>query len=259
MRSRIFSTCAVAATFFTANTHFAHASITPTDEIQVYDAGIVDQGHFNLTWHNNFTPNGQSVPAFQNAFAGHHSWNGVTEWAYGVSDWFEAGAYVPVYSLTGDGHFLIDGAKLRALFVVPHADSRTFFYGVNFELSYNAKRWDESRWSGEIRPIVGARFGALDVIVNPIIDTSFNGFKNLEFAPAERVAYNLPNGVAVAVEHYSDYGRFSGFVPTAQQDHTVFGVVDFKIRTFDIEFGAGHGFTAVGDKLVLKLLIAHDF
>src|SRR5215471_16435017 len=34
------------------------------DEIQVYDAAIADQGKFNLTWHNNFTPVGLKVPAF---------------------------------------------------------------------------------------------------------------------------------------------------------------------------------------------------
>ena len=82
-----------------------------------------------------------------------HTLNGVPEWAYGVTDWLELGAYVPLYSWTGSGHFLIDGAKLRAEFVVPHAQERTFFYGVNFELSFNALYWEPTRNSGEIRPI----------------------------------------------------------------------------------------------------------
>ena len=34
----------------------------------------------------------------------------------------------------------IDGVKLRALFAVPKADDRRFFYGANFEFSYNADR-----------------------------------------------------------------------------------------------------------------------
>jgi hypothetical protein len=35
-----------------------------TDEIQVYDASIAPQGKFNLTWHNNFTPDGMKTAAF---------------------------------------------------------------------------------------------------------------------------------------------------------------------------------------------------
>jgi len=120
-----------------------------------------------------------------------HTLNGVPEWAYGVTDWLELGAYVPLYSWTGSGHFLIDGAKLRAEFVVPHAQERTFFYGVNFELSFNALYWEPTRNSGEIRPIFGVRIGPVDLIANPILDTSFRGLGSLDFAPAARVAYNF--------------------------------------------------------------------
>ena len=34
------------------------------DEIQVYDGSLAPRGVFNLTWHNNFTPRGQTVPRF---------------------------------------------------------------------------------------------------------------------------------------------------------------------------------------------------
>ena len=34
-------------------------AIAQTDEIQVYDGGLADVGKFNLTWHNNFTPEGR--------------------------------------------------------------------------------------------------------------------------------------------------------------------------------------------------------
>jgi len=38
----------------------------------------------------------------------------VPESAYGVAEWFEAGLYLPVYSLTGEGHSLFDSARLLA-------------------------------------------------------------------------------------------------------------------------------------------------
>ena len=72
------------------------------DEIQVYDGGLAPVGVFNLTVHNNFTPNGVKVPAFPGAIISDKSLNGVPEWAYGVTNWFEAGLYLPLYSIDKD-------------------------------------------------------------------------------------------------------------------------------------------------------------
>jgi len=64
-------------------------TIAQTDEIQVYDAVIADQGVFNLMVHTNFTPIGREIPVFPDAIIANHSVNGTTEWAYGVKPWFE--------------------------------------------------------------------------------------------------------------------------------------------------------------------------
>jgi hypothetical protein len=40
------------------------AAFAQTDEIQVYDGAIAERGMFNLTVHNNFTPEGLKTPAF---------------------------------------------------------------------------------------------------------------------------------------------------------------------------------------------------
>ena len=138
----------------------AKLSSAQTDEIQVYDAGIAEKGKFNLTWHNNFTPAGVTAPAFPGALIADKSLNGVSEWAYGVTDWFEAGLYLPLYSVgtqnpsRGAGAML-DGFKMRLLFVAPHADDRRFFYGANFEFSDNARHWDSVRFTSEVRLILG--------------------------------------------------------------------------------------------------------
>ena len=59
-----------------------------SDEIQVYDGGLAPTGVFNLTWHNNYTPDGVKTSPFPGAVVADRSWNGVLEWAYGVSRWF---------------------------------------------------------------------------------------------------------------------------------------------------------------------------
>jgi hypothetical protein len=182
----------------------------------------------------------------------------VPEWAYGVTPWFEAGLYLPIYTLSRDGELLFDGAKLRALFVLPDAHDRTFFYGINFELSYNTPHWDPSRYSGEMRGILGVHLGRFDLIVNPIVDTDFNGLGNLEFVPAVRAAWNTAGKLAFALEEYADFGPLKHFKPSDEQSHTLFAVIDYDGPGRGLEFGIGRGFTPASDKWVLKLLLIQD-
>jgi hypothetical protein len=236
------------------------AAFCQTDEIQVYDASIADVGQLSVDWHNNYAVSGRKSAERPQGIVPDHALNGVTEFAYGVAEWFEAGLYLPVYSLRRDGRFEIDSVKLRGLFVTPWAAQRTFFYGVNFELSYNAFHWEATRLSGEIRPIAGVHLGDWDLIVNPIIDTSFKGWGKLDFAPAERVAYNVSPEWALALEHYADFGEFGELQPVGKQAHTLFAVADYKQEDVgSVEFGVGHGFTAASDDLVLKLILGLEF
>lgn len=233
--------------------------ISPTDEIQVYDADITELGKWNLTWHNNFTPQGQTVPDFPGGVVPDHTLNGVPEWAYGFRDWLELGAYVPIYSYTNTGQLLFEGVKLRTLFVVPHADERKFFYGLNFEYSYNEPTWDTHRFSGEIRSIVGTHLGPWDLIVNPVVDTEYNGFKNLTFAPEARIAYNFSPKFALAAEWYAEFGPVSQFLSPADQGQNLFAVVDIGKSSHGIEFGVGHGFTPGSTHTIIKLMLMQDF
>jgi hypothetical protein len=81
---------------------FCQRRLCQGDEIQVYDGGLAPVGVFNLTVHNNFTPKGIKEPAFPGAVTADKSWNGVPEWALGVTRWFEAGLYLPLYTYDKD-------------------------------------------------------------------------------------------------------------------------------------------------------------
>jgi hypothetical protein len=231
------------------------AAAAQTDEIQVYDASIVDQGMFNLTLHNNYTVRGSTEPSFPDGLAPNHRLNGVAEWAYGVTDWFEAGLYMPIYSAaSGDAGF--QGFKIRTLFVVPHADDRKFFYGVNLEFSYNGEHWDEQRSTSEIRPIFGWHLGAFDLIFNPILDNSYKGAGKLEFVPSTRFAYNISPKWAVALEEYDDFGPLEDFYPADQRSHQLFGVFDYSGSEISLEGGIGFGLTPATDDLAIKLIFS---
>jgi hypothetical protein len=229
-----------------------------TDEIQVYNAEIAAPGVFNVTLHDNYTPNGRTVPEFPGAIIPNHTLNGVPEWAYGVTDWFEAGLYLPLYSLSRSGSLTYDGLKIRTLFVAPDAASKSLFYGVNLEFSWNAAHWDQRRNTQEIRPILGWHLGDVEVIVNPILDNSYQGFSRLDFAPATRVAYNLSKSWAVGAEEYDDFGPLRGFNSASRQQHQLFGVFDFKGKPWTVEGGAGAGLTGSTDRFVLKLILSRD-
>jgi hypothetical protein len=236
------------------------AAFGQTDEIQVYDAEIEDHHKLNLMVHNNFTPIGRTEPDFPAGIIPNHSLNGAVEWAYGVKDWFEQGLYFPVYTAFSDGRGgSLNGFKIRELFVRPHAHDHTFFYGVNFEFSVNYKYWESKRITSEVRPIVGLHLHPVDIVFNPIVDTDYTGgFKNLEFVPATRIAYNVNDKWAGAIEEYADCGPLHHFLPGNDQFHEVWAVMDRSSKVLSIETGVGFGVTHGADKLTFKLMLSRD-
>ena len=238
----------------------AGSAFAQTDEIQVYDAEIADRGVFNLMIHTNFTPIGRKTADFPGGIIPNNSVNGAAEWAYGVTDWFEQGLYLPVwtpYSENRGGS--IDGFKLRELFVRPHAKDHKFFYGVNFEFSVNYKYWESRRFTSEVRPIVGVHLRKMDFIFNPIVDTNYTGGpRNLEFVPATRLAYNVNQKWAIALEEYADLGPLRDFDTLHNQFHEIWAVMDHDGKTVNIEAGVGVGVTPGADRLTFKLMISRD-
>jgi len=231
----------------------AHA----TDEIQVYNAGIAAVGQFTIQQHLNYVALGQKDPPFPGGFPSNHSLNGTPEFAYGVTDWWELGLYLPF--AVQDRQFLSDAFKLRTLFVSPHAEQRNFFYGVNFELSYEMPKFAQTRWGLEIRPIIGVRNSQYEFIVNPIVDIGFGRKGEVDFAPAARLARNFGNDVFAGFEYYADFGEIGNFSKLADQQHTLFAVTDFKAGEFDVNFGVGYGLTPASDRLVVKTIIGYAF
>jgi hypothetical protein len=106
----------------------------------------------------------------------------------------------------------------------------------------------------------GARWKQVDIIVNPIVDTSYTGgLKSLDFAPAVRVAYNLSDKWAVGAEEYADYGPLRQIYSASHQSQQVWAVMDRKAdKWISIEAGVGFGLTGASDKVTLKLMLSRD-
>ena len=235
-------------------------ALAQTDEIQVYDAEVVDPGIVNVMVHNNFIAIGHKEPAFLGAIVPNHSDNGAVEWAFGVKPWFEQGLYLPVYSLYSNGRGAsVNGFKIRELFVRPNSPEHKFAYGVNFEFSVNARYWEPRRISSEVRPIVVWHLARWDLIYNPIVDTDYTGgLRGLEFVPAGRIGYNINKNWALSGEEYADFGPLRDFLPAKQQFHEVWAVVNHAGKAVDVETGVGVGVTSGADKLTFKLMLSRN-
>jgi hypothetical protein len=244
----------------------AHAVM---DEIQVYNAEIAKVGQWTLQSHSNYAISGRKNAEFEGGIIPNHSLNGTPELAYGVTEWWEMGFYAP-YSVgsraSGDDstsdpgrrQFLSDGGKIRQLFVTPNAAKREFFYGVNFEFSYATPWFSPTRWNLEIRPIVGVRKNDWEFIVNPIVDTGFGVDGEARFAPCARLARNFGENFALGLEYYTDLGPLQNWLPLNQQEHNLYGVVDFKIGRFDVNAGIGYGLTSGSDRWMAKMIIGTE-
>lgn len=73
---RCFAALVVGLVFAVGWPNFARAQ---TDEIQVYTSEVAEPGVVNLTWHNNYTPDGHKTPVFPGGLVPDHTYNGVTE------------------------------------------------------------------------------------------------------------------------------------------------------------------------------------
>ena len=94
---------------------------------------------------------------------------------------------------------------------------------MNFEFSWNQKWWESQVNSGEIRPIIGFRFGPdsrWSFTFNPIVDNDYHGgIGGLEFNPATRLDYKIDDTWTAAVEEYDGFGQLRKFLPGGQQFH----------------------------------------
>src|ERR1700686_3965412 len=61
------------------------------DEVQVYNAEIAAVGQWTYQQHLNYAPVGQTQPEVPGGFSSNRGLQGTPEFAYGITDWWEAG------------------------------------------------------------------------------------------------------------------------------------------------------------------------
>ena len=210
-------------------------------EIQVYDAVTAGPLEPGLEIHLNHFLQGTTTPSEAGEVPTEHLTHLTFEPHLGLTHWWEVGMYLQTV-LRPDGGWDSGGVKLRTKFRWPDPVG-AFRFALNIEVARVSKRYEADGWSGELRPIVDARWGRWYVAVNPILSFTFAGpdawKPNLE--PAFKASFDVQSSWAIGLETYSAFGPIGSFLPWDQQVHRIFAVVDASWNWFALNFGVGYG------------------
>ena len=238
---------AVAALFCCSHAHGALP-----DEIQVYTDDVNAPGERGIELHVNTTPSGRSAPGYPGEVPTHHGLRITPELSWGLAPDVDWGLYLP-FVRSGEGTDYFAGPRFRLKWM-PLRSKPGYFAGVNVELSFVERRFEEARRTAEIRPIVGYRNDDWLVSFNPIVGTDLAGPQKgvLTFAPAFKIARSAGGGYALGAEYYAELGRLSHFAPSSEQSHTLYFVLD----TQTVNFGVGRGLNGASDRWTVKAIFS---
>jgi len=228
----------------------SHAHGALPDEIQVYTDDVNAPGERGIELHVNTTPSGRSRPDYAGEVTPYHGLRITPELSWGLVPDVDWGLYLP-FVRSGDGTDYFAGPRLRLKWM-PLRGNPGYFAGVNVELSFVERRFEEARRTAEIRPIVGYRNDDWLLSFNPIVGTDLAGPQKgvLTFAPAFKIARSAGGGYALGAEYYAELGRLSHFAPGSEQSHILYFVLD----TQKLNFGVGRGLNGASDRWTVKAI-----
>jgi hypothetical protein len=224
------------------------------DEIQVYDDEINSKGEYSLELHANTTPRGNTGQSYPGEIISNGNTRLTPELAYGLGHHLEAGYYMN--TVVNNGTWNYAGSKVRLKWLpILEDEGHAFFGGVNFEVSDILPQYEQNRYVGEARFILGKHIDEWLIAINPILDVNLSsprkfGSPDLNFAA--RVSREVSTDWALGVEYYSNTGAIN--VPTTYQNTTGMGflVAYYEGKPMAFQLGIGQGLTAASDSLTIK-------
>ena len=230
-------------------------------EIQVYDGTANQPKQFGLEVHWNDVAEGRKTGDAPE-LASNHVMHTTLEPSYGLTSWWELGAYVQS-ALRPDGEIDFAGVKLRSKFVTPPNWSEHFRLGLNVELSAIPETYDRGVIGAELRPIAAYDSEHLLLAVNPIVTFGFEHGEASDgprFEPAGTAVVKIAGTLGVGAEYYGALGPFSGFLPLRDQEHYVYEVVHvLSERDIELRLGVGEGLTDASNPLVFSVILGSTF
>jgi hypothetical protein len=230
-------------------------------EIQVYDGTADAPGAPGLELHVNdwATGNREAIPPEAPLNGQFHA---TLEPSYGVTAFWELGAYLEGAVRTDDGVAGFAGAKIRSKLVTPPDWDPHWRLGVNVEVSYSLPAYDPDQWGSEVRPILAWHDPDWLFAFNPILDQALAGEGAAQgpfFEPALKIARRV-GPVALGIEYYATLGPLVSPLPWREQQQQIFEVLDlWSFEQLEVNAGVGEGLTASSQGLVFKAIVGWQF
>lgn len=230
-----------------------------SDEIQVYTDELTKRGEVGMELHINTTPRGRKTPDYSGDSPPQHGWRITPEISTGLAKDWDIGLYLPTV-LEANGTFSLAGAKLRLKWMALHGDddAKGWYAGANLELSSVNKRYSESRYGSELRMITGYRAKEWHIAVNPILIWDLSKGHRAGgpgFDLATKAVHDVVDGIAMGLEYYAGWGKLAHTLPGAQQDHTLYAVMDYERKPVPFNFGIGKGLNRATDRWTIKAVL----
>ena len=235
----------------------AHAA---PEEIQVYMDEMGAPGEIGLDLHNNYVLSGDPTPDYSGQRRSTHQYRITPEFALGLSDHFELGAYLPLAAIDHRGHFTIDGVKFRLKYIGSKRDAH-WFWGANFEIGRVRYALDQNPYNAEFKLIGGVRSGRGTLAANANTDFTVSGPAaapaSLEIAT--KASYAVTPGFSLGVENYTGVGAFRRLGRFGSSEQSTYLVADTHVGKWDLNLGVGRGYGANRDRWTVKAIIGVPF
>ncbi|GHC95792.1 hypothetical protein GCM10019060_25160 [Novosphingobium pokkalii] len=240
----------------------AMALVTPCraapEEIQVYMDEMDQPGHFGLDTHINDVTAGTPTDDYPGQQQALHRLRITPEFSYGITSDLEAGLYLPLATLDGQGRLDPGGVKTRLKFIAPRRPGQNWWWGANFEIGHVNHKLDINPWNAELKGIVGTRLGKWTLAENANVDFVVSGpaahSPEVEFDT--RVAYAMTRKVSLGIESYNGTGTFAHFGAVRDSDQAIYAVADLDLGHWALNLGVGHGYGTNADRTIVKAIVS---
>lgn len=233
-------------------------ALAAPEEIQVYMDEMDKPGHFGLDTHINYVTDGTQTDDYPGQQQALHRLRVTPEFSYGITPNFEAGLYLPLATLDGQGHLDPGGVKGRLKFIAPRTPGQNWWWGANFELGHVDRLLDINPWNAELKGIVGMRQGKWTLAENANIDFVVSGPQphspEVEFDT--KIAYAMTKKVSLGIESYNGTGSFAHFGALGSSDQAIFAVADIDLGHWALNIGVGHGYGTNADHTIVKAILS---
>ena len=218
-------------------------------------------GEYSAELHANYTAEGHKSSGFSTEIPPNQTLRTTLEPALGLTRYWELGAYLQsAYDKNSQAHFA--GTKLRTKILLPKRAPSPLFLGINTEIGWVPDKFEESRWSAELRPIIGWKPGRWLFDVNPILNWSLSGgaqSASPAFEPAGKIRFDTRRGYGLGVEYYGGLGEINHMPRAQEQEHTLYAIFDLLEHPTEMNIGLGRGLTAATNDWTIKTIIGRAF